>query len=518
MMNTSLRKIYIIILVIIVLPAVIFAVYEIGTLRQNEKVIEDIYNNQLDAILYSINQYADDAISSWANRIEDEQQSSRNLQATLDIIFMEMPSAKSIIQYDSTYNLITQVMSDSSDAFNRGKIIDIIKENNEQIHRLFTYMRGGYRKIESLGRMEDSQLLAFITINQQVPIFNVLLLDSEAFINMVLDPKMQEIASERFYLSAFHYSNDSTIYSSDKQYTPENIEYQKEFWLLNDYYLGIEMKNKTIRQLAWERSLKDLLIIAIVELVLLIGVWIIFRNVKKQMELAQIKSEFVSNVSHEIRTPLALISMYIESLERGMVTDPEKVKEYHSISLQETQRLTAIVNKILNFSRIESGKRKFTFQSVYLNDVIDEVVNTFKLNLESQKFEYSVKTSDEDPQIVADREAVTDAVVNLVDNAMKYSGDIKKIDIETGKENGKAYVKVKDSGLGISKSEQKHIFDKFYRVTQENLAHKAKGSGVGLAIVKHIMDAHEGEITVQSKPGEGSTFKLSFPKIKSSIP
>ena len=97
--------------------------------------------------------------------------------------------------------------------------------------------------------------------------------------------------------------------------------------------------------------------------------------------------------------------MYIESLERGMVTDPKKVKEYHSISLQETQRLTAIVNKILNFSRIESGKRKFSFQTVYLNDVVDEVVNTFKLNLESQKFEYSVTASDEDPQIVADREA-----------------------------------------------------------------------------------------------------------------
>ena len=517
-MNTSLRKIYIIILVIIILPALIFAVYEVGTLRQNEKVIEDIYNNQLDAILYSINQYADDMVSSWANWIEDEQQSSENPVATLDTIFMEMPSVEAIIQFDSAFHEIAMVKGDSSNVLSGEFAKDILLDKKEDMRRLFTYLRGGYRKVASLGRFNDAQLLVFITNNHQKDIINALVLDSEAFINIVLDPKMQEIASDRFYLSAFYLADDSIIYSSDRQHIPENIEYQKAFWILDDYFLGIEMKNKTISQLAWERSRKDLFIIGIVELVLLIGVWIIFRNVKKQMELAQIKSEFVSNVSHEIRTPLALISMYIESLERGMVTDPKKVKEYYAVSLQETQRLTGIVNKILNFSRIESGKRKFTFQDVYINDVVEEVINTFRLNLDSDGFEYLIETSEEDPQIIADREAVTDAVVNLVDNAMKYSNDIKKIIVRTGKEKDRIFVEVKDYGLGISKSEQKHIFDKFYRVTQENLAHKAKGSGVGLAIVKHIMDAHEGEITVQSKPGEGTTFRLYFPKIKSSIP
>jgi two-component system phosphate regulon sensor histidine kinase PhoR len=210
--------------------------------------------------------------------------------------------------------------------------------------------------------------------------------------------------------------------------------------------------------------------------------------------------------------------MYIESLERGIVKTPEKVKEYYTISLQETQRLTSIVNKILNFSQMESGKRKYTFQNVYVNDVVEEVVTTFKLNLENQDFQWSMQLSDEDLQIVADREAVTDAVVNLIDNAIKYSGDIKKIDIKTGLEKERVFIEVKDAGLGISKSEQKHIFDKFYRVTQENLAHKAKGSGIGLAIVQHIMEVHEGHISVKSTPGEGSSFRLYFPRILTAIP
>jgi len=517
-MNTSLRKIYIIIFVIILLPALIFAVYEIGTLQQNEEVIEDIYNNQLDAILFSVNQYADDLVGGWANRVENDQQASDDAPGSLSQALMEMPSVAMIIQYDSAFQKLRNTEKEPSSSIADNAFTEILKSKKEDIIRLFTYLRGGYRKIENIGRAGDFQLLAFVTNFQGEYVINVLFIDPAAFINEALDPKMQQIASDRFYLSAFEQHEENIIYSSDKQYIPENIEYRKEFWILDKLFLGIEMKNKTIKQLAWERTLKDLLVIGIVEIVLLLGVWIIFRNVKKQVELAQIKSDFVSNVSHEIRTPLALISMYIESLERGMVTEPEKVKEYYSISLQETQRLTAIVNKILNFSRIESGKRKFSFQNVYLNDVIEEVMNTFRLNLEKESFEWSVKLSDDDPQIVADREAITDVIVNLVDNAMKYSGDTKKIEVRSGVEKERYFVEVSDHGLGISKSEQKHIFDKFYRVTQENLAHKAKGSGVGLAIVKHIMDAHEGEIIVKSKAGEGSTFRIYFPKIKTSIP
>lgn len=505
-------------LIIILLPALIFAIYELGTLRQNEKVIEDIYANQLDAILYSVNQYSEDVVSSWANSIHYQQNEEENLQTTLESMLNEMPSVQAIIQYDSLYKVVATAKGISEQVLQSYAIDSTLTLQKPAVDRLFEYIKNGYRKIESFDLHDGSLLIIFITRHHQNPIVNALILDSKAFINNVLDPKIQEIAGERFYISAYFLSDDNQIYSSNKQRIAQNIEHRKTFWVLDDYYLGIEMKDKTISDLAWERSRKDLIMIAVVEIVLLIGVWIIFRNVKKHMELAQIKSDFVSNVSHEIRTPLALISMYIESLERGMVKTPDKIKEYYAILLQESQRLTSIVNKILNFSQIESGKRSFTYQNISLQEIVNAVVNTFKLKLENKAFDWSVDVADGDLQIVADKEAVTDAIINLIDNAIKYSTEVKKIELRIDKEKGNVYVEIRDHGLGIPKTEQKHIFDKFYRVTNRNLAYKAKGSGIGLSIVKHIMNAHEGRITVQSKLGKGSTFRLYFPIIKISIP
>lgn len=517
-MEASLRKLYLLILAIIILPSLIFVVYELGTIRESEKIIEDIYTNQLDAVLYSINQYAEDVVSGWANRISNEQNTNDELQETLSSILVEMPSVSLIYQFDSLFNQISFSSLKDSTNIHLQQIELMLGATEISIGRLITYFKNGYRKIEALDLDDGSQLLLFVSSFRGNQIINALNIDSKEFINTVLDPKLQEIAGERFFITAYFGAEGQMIYSSDKQHIPESVTHKKTFWVLDDYYLGIEMRDKTISDLAWERSKKDLMIIGVVELVLLLGVWIIFRNVKKQMELAQMKSDFVSNVSHEIRTPLALISMYIESLERGMAKTPEKINEYYGIIMQETQRLTSIVNKILNFSQLESGKRKFSFQNTNLNELAENVVASFKVNLENQKFQWNIEQANDPVEIVADKEAITDAVVNLVDNAIKYSAEKKKINIKVGMGEDKAFIEISDSGIGISKSEQKHIFDKFYRVTDRNLAHKAKGSGVGLSIVKQIVEAHEGSISIKSKPGVGTSFRLEFPLIKKQIP
>jgi len=247
------------------------------------------------------------------------------------------------------------------------------------------------------------------------------------------------------------------------------------------------------------------------DIILLSGAWIIFRNVKKQVELSQLKNDFVSNVSHEIRTPLALITMYIETLEMGRVKNAGKIKEYYTIILNETTRLSGIVNRILNFSQIDGNKRKYFLNETNLNEVVENAALTFRYSIETKGFDYSFEPDKDLPQVMTDREAVTDAFVNLVDNAMKYSPSNKEIQVRTGRDDRYVYIEVEDHGLGISEKNQKYIFDKFYRVTETNLANKVKGSGLGLAIVKHIVDAHNGKINVKSAPGSGSLFRLSFP-------
>jgi two-component system phosphate regulon sensor histidine kinase PhoR len=351
----------------------------------------------------------------------------------------------------------------------------------------------------------------FANTTEEATQFNVLILHPEEFIRNVLDPKIQQIAQDKFYISAFLTNSDSIIYSTEKQYTPAGITHRKEFWLFQNYSLGIELRDTTINQLARSRSKKDLLLIGIVDLILLLGIGIIYFNMKKQMELSQLKTDFISNVSHEIRTPLALISMYIETLEMGRVQSKEKINEYYHIILQETQRLSGIVNKILSFSQIENKKRTYAFTQADINEIACRVAETYRFSLEKKGFNYTVDCTSELPKIMVDAEAVADSVINLIDNAAKYSDKEKDIRISTGSNKEWVYIEVADKGLGISEHEQKYIFDKFYRVTEKNLALKAKGSGLGLAIVKHIMDSHNGKIDVISQKGKGSTFRLMFP-------
>jgi two-component system phosphate regulon sensor histidine kinase PhoR len=203
--------------------------------------------------------------------------------------------------------------------------------------------------------------------------------------------------------------------------------------------------------------------------------------------------------------------MYIETLDMGRVKNAKKIKEYYSVILNETTRLSGIVNRILSFSQIESNKRKYFFSDNDINEIVENAADTLRYSMENKGFSYSFLPEKNLPLMLVDKEAITDAFVNLVDNAMKYSTEIKNIVVRTGKNDKYVFVEVEDQGIGISEKNQKYIFDKFYRVTEMNLANKVKGSGLGLAIVKHIMDAHGGKIYVKSAPGSGSLFMLSFP-------
>jgi two-component system phosphate regulon sensor histidine kinase PhoR len=331
------------------------------------------------------------------------------------------------------------------------------------------------------------------------------------FVSQVLDPKIQEIARGQFIISAYIKGEESPFYTSSRQDQVTMVTEKKPFWLLTDYMMGIALKGLTINDLVRNRMRRNLLLIGLMDLILVFGAWMIYRNIRKQVELSRLKSDFVSNVSHEIRTPLALISMYIETLEMGRVKTAGKIREYYSVILNETARLSSMVNRILSFSQIEDNKRRYTFGDTHLNEIVESSASTFRYTLENKGFHFTCEPDGALPVISADKEAVADAIVNLVDNAMKYSIENKHITVRTGRSDPYVFVEVEDQGIGISEKDQQHIFDKFYRVTEKNLANRVKGSGLGLAIVSHIMDAHAGKIYVRSVPGSGSLFRLLFP-------
>jgi two-component system, OmpR family, phosphate regulon sensor histidine kinase PhoR len=510
-MGSSLRKVSLLILLIIVLPVMIFSVFEIGNLRQNEKVIQNIYKNQLDAILFSINQYSDDIISNFASRIENNLNNFNSDSAGLNKIINEF-QVNCLIHFDKKLEFISSEPYSYRDSTLLPDIRAMIKNNYTVIDQLRTYLRGGYRKIIPLGNMgKDMQCVAFLTLVKNEEVTNVLVIDPVKFISKVLDPRIQEIAQGKFHIAVYHLGGVLPVYTSNKQYIPGNIDDKEPFWLLKNYTMGIELKDATIADLTKDRIRRNLVMIGLVDVILIFGAALIFRNVRKQVELSQLKSDFVSSVSHEIRTPLALITMYIETLEMGRLKNAAKIKEYYAVILSETTRLSGIVNRILNFSQIESNKRKYFFSETDINEIVENAALSFRYSVKKKGFSYTFSPDKTLPAVMVDKEAVTDALVNLVDNAMKYSTEKKDIVVRTGKSEKYVYIEVEDHGIGISQKNQKYIFDKFYRVTETNLANKVKGSGLGLAIVKHIMDSHGGKIYVKSSPGSGSLFRLLFP-------
>jgi len=250
--------------------------------------------------------------------------------------------------------------------------------------------------------------------------------------------------------------------------------------------------------------------IVVLDIVLLAGAWLIYRTIRREMQLIQLKSDFVSNVSHELRTPLSLIRMFAETLEMKRVKTETKRQEYYRTIIQESERLTRLVNNLLNFSRMDAGKRNYQLRDLDVNTVVSKVLDFYRLQLRSQNFELVADLAEKVPAVLGDEEAIAEALHNIIDNAMKYSDREKFIRVATGSAAGMAFIEIQDRGIGIAPEHQAKIFEKFYRVST-GLVHTTKGSGLGLALVDHIVRAHGGTIDVSSVPGRGSTFRVSLP-------
>ncbi len=515
-MSFSTKKIAALLLFLVLLPAMFFTAYELNNLSQNEEVLSTIYNRQLDAILFSVNQYSDDLANSWAGRINlllNSETVDEN-EKTLNTILNENKAINFFFTVDSLNpTRINFYPKSGAELFSREMVGALLKQNDTKIKRLYTYYRSGYRKIEPGGDSTDENLslLFFITDKPSgEKTICVIAVNPVIFINQNLSPRIQSISRDDFFISVFS-KNKNYSFNRSENFNPKDIQQRKKLWLLPAYNLGIGLRGDSISHIVRQRTTTNMILISALTVLLLLGLYFVIRSIKKEVEFAQIKSDFVSNVSHELRTPLALISMFAETLEMGRIKSEEKTREYYSIISQEAGRLSRIVNKILSFSKMEAGKRTYNFSEVDLNQIAASVLTTYNFHLQSKGFKHSFAADDSLPKLYADGEALAEAFINLIDNAMKYSEEIKEINVKTGHDNGYIFLEVKDHGIGIAPENQKRIFEKFFRVST-GLVHNTKGTGLGLALVDHIMKAHNGKITLVSKPGSGSSFRLNLPK------
>jgi signal transduction histidine kinase len=274
--------------------------------------------------------------------------------------------------------------------------------------------------------------------------------------------------------------------------------------------LGIKLRGTTIANISNHFVRTAFLILGALSLLMGGGMLLAYRNVARELALAKLKSDFVSNVSHELRTPLALIRLYAETLELGRISNPGKCQEYYEIIRKESERLTSLINNILDFSRIESGRKEYSFRETDVADLVRGTLESYRFEIEQNGFQFEQKIDNDLPQVWVDREAIARSLLNLVNNAVKYSATEKYLGVNLYRHNRCVNLEVVDHGIGIPVKEQPKIFEKFYRVG-DPLVHNTKGSGLGLSLVRHIVQAHGGEVAVQSEPGQGSRFIITLP-------
>ena len=249
---------------------------------------------------------------------------------------------------------------------------------------------------------------------------------------------------------------------------------------------------------------------------LLAVMWSMWRVFNREITLSRMKQSFVADVSHELKTPLALIRLFGETLLAGRVPTEEKRREYYEIITRESSRLTHLINNILDFARIESGRKRYDMKPVDIAALARETYEAYRLQLDHAGFEHQLVIADNVPTIHADRDAIAQALINLINNAMKYTdGDDKFLGIdvcpETRRDQHGVLISVSDRGIGIRPEDRHLLFSDFYR-SDDDRVRKKRGAGLGLALVKHIVDGHGGIADVESRLVKGSTFRIFLPR------
>jgi len=234
----------------------------------------------------------------------------------------------------------------------------------------------------------------------------------------------------------------------------------------------------------------------------------------REARLSKLQTDFVNKVSHDLRTPLTSIRMFVETLQLGRIQDPAKQSEALEIISEETTRLSSLIGRLLDWARMESGRRSYQLRREPVDEIVDAALDAFAPQRLDARVKLSRAVAPGLPPVMADRQALAEAILDLLNNAYKYTdGEEKRIEVRASRAGPAVLVEVQDNGPGIPARDQKRIFDKFYRGS-EPLLRAIEGTGLGLAMVKHIVAGHGGRVAVSSELGKGATFTITLPAVE----
>jgi two-component system phosphate regulon sensor histidine kinase PhoR len=293
--------------------------------------------------------------------------------------------------------------------------------------------------------------------------------------------------------------------------TEEDLIVERPFrYTVDGWVLRVTQADIADERAIERKKLVDSILIGGAITVILGGLGFLGYAIRRERRLNELKSEFISNVSHELKTPLSIISMFGEMLAEGRTKSAEQAHEYAEIIWRESVRLGRLIDNVLDFAKIERGMGVYEFAEADLGEVVDRAIELSGRRVAAAEMVLTAEIDPDLPPVQLDANAFTLAVLNLIDNAIKYAADGKKIHVTLAQRGERVVLAVRDFGPGLDPEEHERIFERFYRARSIRLK-PIRGSGIGLALVQHIARAHGGEASVESIPGQGSTFRISIP-------
>lgn len=345
-----------------------------------------------------------------------------------------------------------------------------------------------------------------------------LVIDRSYFRNVFLPELLAKAADREFSGEEFSdltlavYDDTGTVVTATQRVKETRAEMKVPLsFVFPRWHIAARSQGLTTDEVGRRYLLTNLSLTLVMTGLIIGGLVFAFRAASREMKLSQMKTDFVSNVSHELRTPLSSIRVFGELQRMGHVKDPARVRDYGEFIETESRRLTQLINNILDFSRIESGQKNYNVIEADVAEIVLDTLKTFSIRLQQDGFDLRVEVPEMPlERAMVDPEAIAQVVVNLLDNAVKYSGTAREISVRLGQRGDQLMIAVSDQGIGIPAHEREKIFERFHRVST-GLIHDVKGSGLGLALVKHIVEAHGGSVTLSSELGRGSTFTVLLP-------
>lgn len=360
----------------------------------------------------------------------------------------------------------------------------------EAMNRAWEELLGGQKNI--LSRMDTSQLKSVLGYQLR-----------ERGIDQTFDLAIKDDQEDIIPLAGLKNTQLLLYEGIQARLFPSDI-FGKENYLM----IYFPHKKRYIFQQIWLPLLSSLLFLGIIIFCFVYAIKVIIR----QKNLSEVKNDFINNMTHEFKTPIATVSLAVEALQDPDLMNQDKFrKRYLSIIKEENKRLGSQVEKVLQAATLDKKDFKLKIETINLEELLHNAKQNFELQVENKGGKILLETAIADPYLEADAFHLSHIINNLLDNANKYAKDEPLIKIKSWDQNGSVFVSIVDNGIGMSKEAQKKIFDKFYRVPTGNL-HDVKGFGLGLAYVKTMLEAHQGEISVSSELGKGSTFTIKLPK------